>query len=75
MYHNHDFTTIVVRFYDVNLKTRLVGPDTKYHTDGHVFRLKFSIYFISRRDSGVVLFSSTSFRKHHSQSYLSFLAN
>lgn len=67
---NSDFATIVVKIYDVKLKTKLVGPDCKYHTDGRVFRLKLSMYFISRRDSGVVLFPSTSFRRHHSQSYL-----
>lgn len=75
MVENRDFATIVVKIYDIKLKTKLVSPDTKYHTDGREFRLKLSIYFISRRDSGVVLFPSTSFRRHHSQSYLSFLAN
>jgi hypothetical protein len=75
MFENRDFATIVVKIYDVKRKTKLVAPDTEYHTDGRVFRIKLSIYFIIRHDSGVVLFPSTSFRRHHSQSYLSFLVN
>ena len=61
MVENRDFTIIVVKIYDVKIKTKLLGPDCITRTEGCVFRLKLPMYFISRRDSGVVLFPSMSF--------------
>jgi hypothetical protein len=45
---NRDFSTVVVKAYDVELKTKYISPDTKYHTDARTCSPPEAFYLFYR---------------------------